>query len=277
MKKLLVILVLVSLVLVACQPKVNPVAVTFNATNGQGITFPNGASIDNLVTKTISYWVNQTTSNGAGQGSTVSKYTISGAVSGWWSSFFNHNFYFAEMFSGSNYATWHLNSTPSSNSPHMITISYDHSSTANSPIIYVDGAVSAITVDIVPTGTIVAETNNIDVGFDNEFANTTLTGTISDIRIYNRILSTDEITTLYNNQNKHVVLSGLVFWAPFVGSAGLTAFDNVTLTSSNKLLDIIGNTLGTPAGSPKGSTTIALFGGNSADSIATVQTATGVY
>ncbi len=186
---------------------------------------------------------------------------------GWYMDTFDGNIGFVQKFSVS-LGQWNT-AAPSPGRWHSFIVSYNNSSSANNPIFYLNGiSVSVTEIPPAPSGTAVAETSNIDIGYDASYSPSTFNGKLKDMRIYNRILTQAEVTILAtsSNINKHVVQDGLVFWCPCAGTAGVTTFEGLTLTSSHKILDIIGSNQGTPAGSPIGRDTITLWSGHGADS-----------
>ena len=75
-------------------------------------------------------------------------------------------------------------------------------------------------------------------------------GIIYDIRIYNRILSAAEVSTIYNMRGKDNIINGLVFRPMLKGAAGLSTFDGAVLAAGNTIYDPYSNTYGVPNGSP---------------------------
>ena len=79
---------------------------------------------------------------------------------------------------------------------------------------------------------------------------------MKDVRIYKRVLSAAEVTTLYNSgtPNMDLVTNGLVFQAFVVPTFRLNNYIDTTLTSDMKVRDRIHGVVGTPNGSPIGIT-----------------------
>jgi len=175
---------------------------------------------------------------------------------------------FVQAFSGTA-GQWYTNSNASLSVNTHLVITYNNTGTANDPIFYLNGSSVAITEQITPSGTAITTSDVLGIGLLAAYDDYSFDGKIQDIRIYNRILSADEVATLAdsNNINKHVVQTGLVCWSPFVGTAGKTSFNGITLTSSDKLLDVIGLNEGTPVGSPVGVDDLTMFTGNTVDSL----------
>jgi uncharacterized protein (TIGR02145 family) len=70
-------------------------------------------------------------------------------------------------------------------------VTYDSSSLSNDPKVYIDGVAQSVTETFTPSGTISSEANQL-YNLPN-----LLNGTLDDVRIYNRILSADEVAQLY--------------------------------------------------------------------------------
>ena len=227
-------------------------AVEFSGTNGQGIQFPQSAAINNLVTKSISLWFNAG-SNNAGD-TYIDKWATG---SGWYVingySPYTGKLFFAEVRDNTTGA-WVINTIQSTSIDYNLIITYNNSSVNNDPIFYLNGTPVAITEAATPVGAVVAETNPLEIGYDSATANSTFVGKIQDNRLYNRILTQADATTLStpSNRCKYVVPNGLVFWAKMDGATGLSVFDGVALSSANTITDVIGGTEGTPSGSPVG-------------------------
>jgi len=138
---------------------------------------------------------------------------------------------------------------------HLV-ITFDASSSSNDPKIYVNGTSITVNDDVVPTGTIKSIQNpvmwigNIKRGVSGLFEEA-FDGKIFDTRIYNRILSAAEVTTLYNagTPDHTLVTSGLVF-------QGLSTYTDRplsaghVLTSTDRLVENIIRAVGVPNGSP---------------------------
>ncbi|GAP07130.1 uncharacterized protein conserved in bacteria [Anaerolinea thermolimosa] len=116
---------------------------------------------------------------------------------------------------------WTSNTSVSLNSWHMITVTRNGGTPADKPKIYLDGYEVAITEEVTQIGNLKdmtgcitmlgnIKTATVDYSFETD-------GSITDARIYNRVLSPAEILTLYNaGIGGEVVKEGLVFHAPFV-------------------------------------------------------------
>jgi len=135
-----------------------------------------------------------------------------------------------------------------------ITITYNGANgISENPIMYIEGISKAVTEIQTPVGNIWNPSGqNLLIG--RAAGINTPDGKEDDPRLYNRILTPAEIITLTTpaNRNKYVVPNGLVFWAKMDSAKDLASFDGKELTSDNKIIDVIGNIEGTPAGSPIG-------------------------
>jgi hypothetical protein len=128
------------------------------------------------------------------------------------------------------------------------------------PIAYVDGVARTLTEVTVHAGTVQPE-SGVPLIIGNELTatipqNLPFNGRIKDARVYNRILSAAEVTTLYNGgtPDETLVTDGMVFQAFCVRTKDLASFVDATLTASMKLLDNIQRAVGTPHGAPVGRT-----------------------
>jgi len=133
-------------------------------------------------------------------------------------------------------------SSISTGTDYHVAYTLDKTSVANNPIIYIDGSAVVTTEVVTPTGSPADETDSpsrIGYSFD---------GKISDIRVFNRILSAAEIASEYATPG--TVTSGLIFKAFSVWTFALSEYDNLTMSPSNKVFDTVAGHIGTPAGSP---------------------------
>jgi len=132
-----------------------------------------------------------------------------------------------------------------------IVITYDQSSTSNDPIIYVDGVSVAVTEFDTPTGTPLNQYGSVlDIGNSSSFSSPysgCLNGKIYDMRIYNRILTANDVNRLYQGTSE--ITSGLVFQGPAVYTDRPLSAGHV-LTSTDRLVENILRAVGIPNGSP---------------------------
>ena len=168
------------------------------------------SSLDNIVTKTISAWIYPRSVGESNAGRIMDK--NQGGIAGWYFAtcsdpdggsrcsaagssnalLYEHNFA-----SGSVGAWVTGNNTLTLNAWNHVVVTYSRSSTANNPVFYINGVVRSGTSVGNQTGTAPSDT-----GLENTIGNRTDTaatfnGLIDDVRIYNRVLTADEIKRLY--------------------------------------------------------------------------------
>lgn len=115
-------------------------------------------------------------------------------------------------------------------------------------LIYINGVETTYLSQQTTNTTRQTETGGLLMGGGYEPAQLQLKGSVQDVKIFNRILSANEIYSLYASRKIYYMQSGLVFHAPLIGASGLTKFDGANLGTTNYLKDIIGNTNGVPSG-----------------------------
>lgn len=172
---------------------------------GQALSFDGGddrvdigtsAAFDNLNTKTVSAWIKPVglTEWRAIVGRTHWSFQICSNDATDCNGTSGHLVYY-HTFSGTD-GKWRLgaNSVTENQWAHVVVI-YDRTSTANDPVIYVNGVSQTVTEISTPTGTADSETNDLAIGYDGYVL---ASGIIDDVRIYNRALAATEIAALYN-------------------------------------------------------------------------------
>ena len=139
-----------------------------------------------------------------------------------------------------------------------VVVTMDQVGTSADPIIYINGVLQTLTETVTPGGALKDEYGvNLIVGngkMASEDYIRAFDGKIKDVRVYNRVLSAAEVTTLYNGgtPDMDLVTDGLQFQAFVVPTFRLTDFVDATLTSDMKVRDRIYGVVGTPHGSPIG-------------------------
>jgi len=119
---------------------------------------------------------------------------------------FNHKF-------SSSSAFWYGDDTISEDTWYHLAVTYNKGSTGNDPELYVDGVSQSVSENIGPVGTADDDSSydawlgSANVEFDSS---NVIDGTLSDIRMYNRILSAAEIQTIYNCMGHDTIVDGLV-------------------------------------------------------------------
>lgn len=143
---------------------------------------------------------------------------------------------------------------------HLV-VTYSAWSTAADPIVYINSVSAALTESLTPAGDLNSEFGaEFVIGnrhTDTKDYDMPWKGQIKEVRVYNRILTQDEVDELYNSGTPDALggpTSGLVFQGPVIPTNMLPLYDGVTLTSKLKILDNIFGAVGTPVGTPQSST-----------------------
>ena len=118
--------------------------------------------------------------------------------------------------------------TVSLNTWHHIVVTYDSSSLINVPIIYIDGVVQNVTEFIKPVGVPVTDNSILFIGdnpnADGSISTKAYNGTLDQLRIYNRMLSSTEVQNIYQTENPS---DGMVLHFKFNEGKGKTTYDAV--------------------------------------------------
>lgn len=173
-------------------------------------------------------------------------FAINGAVSD-----VKRFFYTRTCTGGSGFAQWQSNTDLMLlNVVRQVAITHDLTSLANDPLFYLDGVSTTVTEQQTPTTAYrtTGATNCIIGGKAGTSSVEPLGGHLYQLLIYNRILSPAEISYSYNSKLAIPIRNGLVFAPNLLGAQGVQ--DGDTLTSSNKIKDIVSGSLGTPNGNP---------------------------
>jgi len=246
MKKFLVLCLAV--LLVSCGAKEKEMAIDFGGVDGQYIDFGSPSAVDNLTQKTVSWWAYLDGYGESGYGTHFSK----SLNNGWeiWNQSDGVLVYY-HSFSGVN-GRWHsaASSYSLSNFVHFA-LSYDSSSTLNDPLLYVNGAAVSMTEIASPAGSSIDDSaQNLYIGNGVQSTNYAIDGKVSGVRIYNRILTADEVATIYSARGADNIKNGLVFCPVLYGAKGLQVFDGSTLSTANLIIDPCSGASGVPTGSP---------------------------
>lgn len=153
---------------------------------------------------------------------------------------------FQRLFSGDP-GTWKSGTASISfDTWYHVAVAYDETNVTNDPVFYKNGTALSVSESSAPVGTPIDDsTSTIRIGKTGAIS-------LSDARIYNRILTADEVLDIYNSKSYDSVPRGLVFQARGYGCAGKQVFDGAALGAANTVIDYIGGVVGTPAGSPVG-------------------------
>lgn len=236
-----------------------PLVINFSsAGNTDAVAFPPSAAINNLSQKSYSCWLYFTFAPG---GNIFSKYVTPGdggevlqADGGGTGKpeFMRRNTITAGAWNTTN-NVW----TALINSWAHVVVTYDAGLLSNDPLIYINGTSVAITKTATPDGDNDDSANNLVIGslYDSSIQvyQNSFQGKILDFRIYNRILTQAEITTLYNSGTPSATtgaITGLVLQAFGVSTANAPSYIGATLTEAQTLRDGVFRSIGVPYNGP---------------------------
>jgi hypothetical protein len=155
-------------------------------------------------------------------------------------------------FSGAE-AHWETTDTPLAGLTDQwihIAVSYDHSSAANNPLIFVNGVSHAVTETVSPSGTYVSDEGiDLHVGQIPSVTQypTRLNGYYKDARLYSKLITEAESLLLYQNENDYdYFTAGLVFQGFAVKTSKIDDYIGETLEANMKVRDNIYGLVGTP-------------------------------
>jgi hypothetical protein len=155
-------------------------------------------------------------------------------------------------FSGAE-AHWETTDTPLAGLTDQwihIAVSYDHSSAANNPLIFVNGVSHAVTETVSPSGTYVSDEGiDLHVGQIPSVTQypTRLNGYYKDTRLYSKLITEAESLLLYQNENDYdYFTTGLVFQGFAVKTSKIDDYIGETLEANMKMRDNIYGLVGTP-------------------------------
>ena len=255
----LIIAVLVIGLLLGTQ-KADTMAINFDG-NGDRVTFPTVADWNNLSTMSACFWTKPTTLPDitTAYDAAISKLKDDGSA-GWIIAQGDISIYpvtdTVVIAVGYASAPGHWFAPSSSltvGSQNFVCITMDMSSDANNPTIYINGAAVVVTEGETPSGAYSDDSlGNMHIGGHPIGATYSIDGVLSAPRVYNVILTPEEVMLIYTGRGRDNVRRGLV-WCPFLnGAAGLQAFDGATLAAGNTIVDPCSGAVGVPAGSPVG-------------------------
>ena len=166
----------------------------------------------------------------------------------------------SKMFS--NLDLWTADSALTTGQWNHVVVTYDVTSYPSNPILYINGALVAWSSSSLSGSIPMEDETGIETIIGNEntanvpYFERAFNGKMKDVRIYNRILSAGEVTTLYNSgtPDETLVTNGMVFQAFCVRTKELGLYEDVTLTEALKVLDNVFGAVGTPHGAPVGRT-----------------------
>jgi hypothetical protein len=179
---------------------------------GQGLRVVTGGAYATLQQafgppqRTISAWIYPLTTGGGGFGQILSQYVGGGS---WSFSLCDTNasecpstartLEYYQGFSNTNGIWYSSADAIKLNEWNHVVVTYDRTSTANVPILYIDGRPATVNTASTPIGTADDGSGGLRVGvFYGSEESFKFNGTIDEVRLYDRILSADEVKQLYN-------------------------------------------------------------------------------
>lgn len=206
-------------------------------THNNYVKFGNISSLNNVDSKTVSFWAKVSTYGGnifRGGINSASRYWGMN-VSSTTINFYQYNGVY-QVTALALGTTWH----------HIVaTKTRQHSVSPTAPTIYLDNVSQTVSTSVAQSITDDETGYLFHIGHYN---NSSFDGQIKDLRIYNSILSSSDVSGIYNaGAGGTGYTSGLIFQAPVIRTSDLTYFTNHTLLSTDRLLDNIYGYVGTPA------------------------------
>ncbi|MFQ6030232.1 MAG: LamG-like jellyroll fold domain-containing protein, partial [Dehalococcoidia bacterium] len=165
------------------------------AANGDGVQIPNSPSLENLDPISIAMWFFADTIGESNKGKLIDR------EKSFKIGFTNSSSKLYVSFSRWNGASgkWRFTSDDGESllgGWHHLVVTYDYSSTANDPMMYLDGVlVAEVREDQTPAGTPSSDTSPLVLGNDTD-QDRTFDGRLDDVQIYNRVLSESEVVSL---------------------------------------------------------------------------------
>ncbi|NCT41033.1 MAG: DUF1566 domain-containing protein [Alphaproteobacteria bacterium] len=160
-----------------------------NFGNGDRIDITHGGALDNLNQFTISAWVFRE-NNGAGAQGRIMAMPGNFMLSLW-----NNSIRFTASRWSGNEGGWRNGADLPSGQWHHYVVTYDYSSTTNIPNVYFNGEPYNLSRTSAPTGSPTNVSSTLNLG--NDPSGLWLRNTLDDVRIYNRIISPDEVAAIY--------------------------------------------------------------------------------
>ena len=178
----------------------NTLAVSLNSnTPRRAYLFSSPSAMNTNSAETWLFWLNLTSTNSYNY--FIYNSTGGGVVRAWFDSSRKLKF---RRYRDTSYATWTTAAAVTAGNEWVhIAISYDGSSTANDPNIYINGVLVAATKSGSPSGDVVAYSSTTYIGVGST---TTMEGAISDVAFYNTNLRAEEIAGIYNHSTLDLAL-----------------------------------------------------------------------
>jgi hypothetical protein len=233
-------------------PTFSPIAIEFDgsADNENGIDYGTASELSDVQQSSFSIWINQKNQS---QAPILGKYSTTEIKVLFL--FPDGTLRWVQTYTG-NDGQWITTGTPLGGAGARdrwihLAVTYDASSIANDPKIYITGSSWGLTEEITPSGNLASDANvkfvvgnssRIDNpwGYDPNFV-------WKNARVYNRVLSQSEITTLANNpDNEDVVLEGMIWNAPYVRNFRYSDYLNQPIGIDDRVWDRVNGLAGIP-------------------------------
>jgi hypothetical protein len=225
----------------------SPIALRFSSETGSknAVNFGTMPRLSNLTNKTISCWV-YVLGAAPSTAPIVSKWNGEDGYA-FWQNNGASRIMFVTRWTGVT-AQWQVTAAALQaviNQWVHLAVTYDNSSTSNDPIIYLNGSSQSLTEVVSPSGTVEDDSlenfilgNNLYPSFELSYR---LRSLIKDVRVYNRILTPTEISTIANNENDYTTVndSSLLFQGVGVKTERLADYIDNPITPDMKLIDNI--------------------------------------
>lgn len=229
----------------------NLIGVECNA-SGDGVNYGYLPHAANLTQKSYSAWILGKGNNG-GENVIMGNYvSLGGGNIGNKFSVTNSGYltYLDGGATSGDYGQWRNQTIDCTLGLHHVVVTRDVSSIANLPNFYIDGVLVPLTTIQSQASTYTESGLVFTCGNESDW-NAPFAQILRDARLYNRILSPAEITTLYTEGIGGLsVADGLVFQGPTVRTNDISSYAGATINYESKLLENIHNTVGTPHAAP---------------------------
>ena len=208
--------------------------------NNDDVSIPAASSINDLGTFTWSAWINPASSGLNNLGRIFDKagrllQFTSGSP---------QKLTFAQNFASGQNSWVTTSNVITFNTWQLVTLTYDSSSTANTPTLYINGTSVPLTAaNATGSGAILSDAGStLNIGNRAAFGRA-LDGNLDDARMYNRILSSTEAADLYSSGNTPPVSSnGLVGWWKLDEASGTSTSDSSGNSNTGTLTNFNFNT-----------------------------------
>jgi hypothetical protein len=209
-------LVLSTLLILVCLVTVGyATSRTFGGVSTDAVTVTQHAGVNDITTLSVSVWTYRTGAGGNNIGRMLDK--IGAGSTGWmlYTSNAGTDQFQANDWDGTD-GIWNW-PTPSNDAWHHTCVTYDGGSTANDPIVKIDGVDVTETEVAAPTGTNQADANNLVIG-NNSAGTRNWAGSLAHAAVWNVILTGAECAQLAGGVDaRRIRSSALVFYLPLHG------------------------------------------------------------